>query len=107
MSIYNEDHKVAGQIDSLWTDLDNGNTLVMVDWKRSRELLTHDVNELRRQSFGNKGFSLCSHLFDTAWSHYFVQQNLYSYLLATKYQMNVTDLRLVQCHPHVWRLRVQ
>jgi hypothetical protein len=100
MSIYNEDHKVAGQIDSLWTNLDNG-ILVMVDWKRSRELLTHDENELRRQSFGKKGSSCCSDLFDTAWSHYFVQQNLYSYLLATKYQLNVTDLRLVQCHPHV------
>ena len=101
MSIYNEVDKVAGQIDSLWTDLDNGNILVMVDWKRSRELLTDDENELRRQSFGKKGSSCCAHLFDTAWSHYFVQQNLYSYLLATKYQLNVSDLRLVQCHPHV------
>ena len=100
-SIYNEDFKVAGQIDSLWVDLDNLNMLVMVDWKRARELLTNDENELKRQSFGKMGYSYCSHLYDTAWSHYFVQQTLYSYLLATKYRLIVKDLRLVQCHPHV------
>ena len=100
-SIYNEDFKVAGQIDSLWVDLDNLNILVMVDWKRARELLTNDENELKRQSFGKMGCSYCSHLYDTAWSHYFVQQTLYSYLLATKYRLIVKDLRLVQCHPHV------
>jgi hypothetical protein len=99
-SIYNEDEMVAGQIDSVWKDLDNCK-FVMVDWKRSRELLTNDENELQRQSFGKKGKWCCSHLFDTAWSHYFVQQTLYSHILWTKYNMMVRDLRLVQCHPHV------
>ena len=100
-SLYNEDLRVAGQIDSLWTDLDNGNVLVMVDWKRTRELLTNNEHELERQSFRKKEWSYCSHLYDFAWSHYFVQQTLYAYLLATKYGLIVRDMKLVQCHPHV------
>merc|ERR1712194_629566 len=100
-SLYNEDLKVAGQIDSLWMDLENGRTLVMADWKRARELLTDDVGMLEQQSFGKRGTACCSHLYDTAWSHYFVQQTLYSYLLASKYGLVVKRLMLVQCHPRV------
>ena len=83
-SLYNEDLQVAGQIDSLWFDLEPGGGLVMADWKRTRLLLTDDVNELQQQSFGKMGTSCCSHLYDTVWSHYFVQQTLYAYLLASK-----------------------
>lgn len=100
-SLYNEDLKVAGQIDSLWLDLDNNGAFVIADWKRARELLTSDVAELERQSFGKRGTSYCSHLYDTAWSHYFVQQTLYAYLLASKYSLTVRQMFLVQCHPHV------
>jgi len=99
-SVYNEDLKVAGQIDSLWKDLDSG-TLVMVDWKRASKLLTDDVHELDRQSFGKMGTTCCSHLYDAAWSHYFVQQTLYAYLLDSKYGLAVRKMMLVQCHPHV------
>jgi hypothetical protein len=100
-SLYNEELKVAGQIDSVWLDLDRGGTWVMADWKRAREFLTNDVAELERQAFGKKGTSCCAHLYDTPWSHYFVQQTLYAYLLASKYGLIVRDLMLVQCHPHV------
>merc|ERR1712054_565269 len=100
-SLYNEDLKVAGQIDSLWMDLGNDGNFVMADWKRARELLSDDETLLEQQSFGKKGTSCCSHLYDTAWSHYFVQQTLYAYLLALKYKIFVDRLTLVQCHPHV------
>ena len=100
-SLYNEDLKVAGQIDSLWKDLDNAGDIVMVDWKRTRELLTDDESELARRSFGRMGVSYCSHLYDVPWSHYFVQQTLYSYLLEANYGLTVKRVKLVQCHPHV------
>ena len=99
--LYNEDLKVAGQIDSLWLDLENGSKPVIADWKRARELLTNDLTTLEQQSFGKKGISCCSHLYDTPWSHYFVQQTLYAYLLTSKYNMLVCQIILVQCHPHV------
>jgi len=100
-SLYNEDLQVAGQIDSLWLDLDSGGALVMADWKRARQLLTNDCAKLERQSFGKMGNFCCSHLYDTAWSHYFVQQTLYAYMLASKYGLVVQKMMLVQCHPHV------
>jgi len=100
-SLYNEDLNVAGQIDSLWLDLDTEGSFVMVDWKRARELLTDDVEVLERQSFGKKGTGPCAHLCDTAWSHYFVQQTLYAYLLSLKYGIVVRRLMLAQCHPDV------
>jgi hypothetical protein len=100
-SLYNEDLKVAGQVDSLWMDLDNEGSLVMADWKRARGFLTDDVATLEKQAFGKKGKACCSHLHDVAWSHYFVQQTLYAYLLKQKYDMDVRRLMLVQCHPHV------
>ena len=49
---------MAGQIDSLWTELDNGNILVMAGWKRGHKLLTDDIDELARQPFGEKGSGL-------------------------------------------------
>merc|ERR1719174_397061 len=82
-------------------DLDNGGSLVMADWKRAREFLTDDVTILEQQAFGKMGTACCSHLYDVAWSHYFVQQTLYAYLLKQKYGMEVRRLMLVQCHPHV------
>lgn len=74
---------------------------IMADWKRARELLTNDVVVLERQAFGKMGSSCCSHLYDTAWSHYFVQQTLYAYMLAAKYGIAVRKIMLVQCHPDV------
>ena len=100
-SIYNEDLKVAGQIDSLWLDIENGGEYVIVDWKRVRQLLTSDPVELEHGSFGRMGKSCCSHLYDTAWSNYLVQQTLYAYLLASKYGRLVRRMMLVQCHSHV------
>lgn len=100
-SLYNEDFKVAGQIDSLWRDLDTERDFVMADWKRARQLLTDDIEVLEQQSFGKKGTGPCAHLYDTAWSHYFVQQTLYAYLLSLKYGIAVRRLMLVQCHPDV------
>ena len=100
-SLYNEEFKVCGQVDSLWFDLESNCSVVMADWKRARALLTSDEAELERQSFGKRGNSCCSHLYDTAWSHYLVQQTLYAFMLRSKYGVHVQRMMLVQCHPHV------
>ena len=42
----------------------------------------------------------CSHLYDAASSHYFIQQSLYAYLLASKYELTVSRATLVQFHPN-------
>ena len=100
-SLYNEDLKVCGQVDSLWFDVESNGVVVMADWKRARALLTSDEAELERQSFGKRGNSCCSHLYDTAWSHYLVQQTLYAFMRRSKYGIQVQRMMLVQCRPHI------
>ena len=71
-SIYNEEEWLAGQIDSLWLDVDKDNCLVMIDWKRAKRRLEADTVAQRNQVFqdecGLKAFAgsdtpaPCSHL---------------------------------------------
>ena len=108
-SIYEEDYAVAGQIDSLWFDTAADNTIVMADWKRTRKVLSPDVEVQRRQVFNEcKGLATypfsatpgpCAHLYDCPYNHYLAQQNLYAYFLENKYDIRVAILLLVQCHP--------
>ena len=39
--------------------------------------------------------------YDTAWSHYIVQQTLYAFMLRSKSGIQVQRMLMVQCHPHV------
>ena len=99
-SLFNEELKIAGQLDSLWEDLDTGE-LIIVDWKRTRTPLTTNASVLEHQSFGRKGLKQCSHLHDTASSHYYLQQTLYAYLLVSKYELTVRRAALIQLQRHV------
>ena len=100
-SLFDADWQVAGQIDSVWIDLDTKKQYVIVDWKRVREQLTDDVCEMQKQSFGRRGFDCCDDLFDTPYNHYCLQQNLYAHLLEKNYGIKVGAMFLVQCHPQI------
>ena len=111
-SIYDEDAKVAGQVDSLWFDeREEPPLVIMADWKRAREILSADQGLQKSQAFNNKGRRQCAfapehpgpcrELYDCAFSHYLVQQHLYADFLRRKYDITVTRLLLVQCHPQV------
>jgi hypothetical protein len=100
-SLYNEDLKVAGQPDSIWQNLDDNNAFIIVDWKRTHKPLTKDKAILKDQSFEKIGIPPCSHLYDAASCHYYVQQTLYAYLLEMKYDIFISKIILLQCHPIV------
>lgn len=109
-SIYDEDICVAGQIDSLWIEVDR-DVLVMADWKRARELLSSDASAQASQAFRKRGLAACvhapghpgpcRHLYDCSYNHYFVQQHLYAHILRIHYDLPVARMLLVQCHPEV------
>jgi hypothetical protein len=109
-SIYDEDAAVAGQVDSLWFDEDEG-AVVMVDWKRARELLTSDLETQSSQAFGAKGRASCdlapayegpcASMFDCSYNHYKMQQHIYADFLGRKYNVRVARMLLVQCHPEL------
>ena len=89
-SIFDEDHGVAGQIDSVWFDAQTGE-YHMVDWKVVENMATkNDYNE--------KGYPPFDDFANTNLYHYTVQQNAYKFILATKYGMELSTIRLLQLH---------
>ena len=102
-SVYFEEAKVAGQIDALYRTPQG--EFIMCDWKRCDptpkktggplDLLGPDMD-----CFANeRGFGPCSHLPNTKWGHYCVQQNLYSGILSSLYGIQVAKMYLIQLHP--------
>jgi ATP-dependent exoDNAse (exonuclease V) beta subunit len=88
--VYDEDVGVAGSIDCVLTDA-NGN-LVIIDWKRSKE-----IKFSNRYEKGNYPFHLndnCNYI------HYSFQLNFYRHILETKYGKNVIFMMLVVLHPN-------
>ena len=110
-SIYDEEERLAGQIDSLWLDTDAGDSLVMADWKRAKHRLEADPAVQEKEAFrGERGLATCdtsalpgpcADMFNCDYNHYLAQQNLYAYFLERHYGLRVTHIFLVQCHPEV------
>ena len=108
-SIYDENEQIAGTVDSLW--FDESGRIVMVDWKRCRQMLTGDLSEQSQQVFnGKRGLVSCRNsslpgpcrdFFDVSYNHYLAQQTLYVHILNSRYGCNVARILLVQCHPEV------
>ena len=109
-SVFHEDYKIAGQIDSIWLDTVTGQ-LIMVDWKRCGELLSGDTCVQMKQVYNEaKGLHKhpksnipgpCSHLYDVPFNHYLAQQNLYALFLRDQYDIVLESMYLVQLHPDV------
>lgn len=83
-------HKVAGTIDFICRN-DDG-TFDMFDWKHSHKI---DPNG-RIYSFGKNGLS---HIPDTSYWHYVLQQNAYRYILENYYGIRIRNMHLVILHP--------
>ena len=104
-SIYDEDAKLAGQIDCLLKTTDG--RYVMVDWKRVNptprrpnqppELLGPDQRAFNNEC-GVAGMA-CEKLPNTSFWHYVVQQRLYANILSKHYDIEVDSSWLLQMHP--------
>ena len=68
----------------------------MVDWKRTAAHLHPNMPNFRK--FGLRGGPL-SHVKDTAYYRYAVQQNLYRNILETCYGIPIKSMSLAQFHP--------
>lgn len=97
--ICDEEHHIAGTIDYL-TRNEQGE-YIMYDWKRSNKIVCEGdtetrtiVNDYRRHTYG-----LLSHLSDTPYSHYCLQQNLYRYMLRKHYGIELSAMYLVVLYP--------
>jgi ATP-dependent exoDNAse (exonuclease V) beta subunit len=88
--VYDENIKIAGSIDCVLED-GNGN-LVLIDWKRSKEIKMD--NHYEKGKFPFNQYDNCNY------SHYTLQLNFYRHILETKYNKNVIFMMLVILHPN-------
>ncbi|KAK3249892.1 hypothetical protein CYMTET_40700 [Cymbomonas tetramitiformis] len=68
----------------------------MYDWKRSSKELSPDAPH-----YGRVCRPPLSHLPDTAYTHYVLQQNMYAHVLRSKYGIFVEGMYLVRFHPTI------
>lgn len=88
--VYDEDKKFAGSIDCVLAD--KNDNLILVDWKRSKEIKKSNVYE--------KGYKPFDYMDNCNFSHYTLQLNFYRHILENKYNKNVIFMMLVVLHPN-------
>lgn len=88
------DHNIAGTVDALFKK-PNGE-YVMIDWKRSKHLIIDGYP--RKYGFG-RGLSVLSHLDNSSYYKYEMQQSFYKYILEKRYNMTISSMILVVLHP--------
>jgi hypothetical protein len=88
------DFGIAGTVDAIFKKPDK-NEYVMLDWKRSKKVSIDG----HPKKYGY-GFAIAdlSHLDNSSWYKYSLQQNLYKFILETYYGINVSSMRLVVLH---------
>lgn len=92
--VWDEELRLAGSIDMVFQNkLDKSGSLMIYDWKRSREIV-------RNKQFEEYAITDCiSYLPDTNFWHYSLQLNTYKAILEKNYGKNVSALKLVCLHP--------
>ena len=85
---------IAGTVDALFRKPDG--TFVMVDWKRSKNLI---IDGYPKKYGVGRGRSILSHLDNSSYYHYELQQSFYKYILETEYGMKVSSMILCVLHP--------
>lgn len=95
--IFDEDLKLAGQIDIVYRNKLDG-TFAIYDWKRAKDMKMENDFEM--------GLGPLSRLPNCNYSHYSLQLNLYRWFLQTHYNMSITELALVVLHPNQDDFRV-
>ena len=91
--VYYEAIRIAGSIDMIFEDTDDG-SLWIYDWKRAKEIL---YEPLYRATFART--PCLAHLPDTNFWHYSLQLNVYKLILEQQYDKRVTKMCLVCLHP--------
>jgi len=89
-----DDYNIAGTIDALFKKR-NSEDYIIVDWKRSKKLLVD--GHPKKYGYGY-ALSELSYLDNSSYYKYALQQNIYKYILETKYGMKVSSMNLIVLH---------
>lgn len=103
--IFLRDLGLAGTIDALFKKAD-AEEYIIFDWKRSKKLTIDGHARIFGFGFANADLS---HLDNSSYYKYVLQQNLYKFMLKTQFGINVSSMHLVVLHetlPKYTRLSV-
>ena len=89
-----KESNIAGTVDALFRK-SNGE-YVMVDWKRSKHLIIDGY--AKKYGFG-RGLSVLSHLDNSSYYKYELQQSFYKYILEKEYGIKVSSMILAVLYP--------
>jgi len=72
----------------------------MYDWKRSRKIVNpENPPTIITKAWGKTGIGGLSHVDDTSYNRYKIQQSLYKYILEKNYNIEINRMFLVVIHP--------
>jgi len=92
--IFSKRFNVAGTIDCLFRKLDNAE-YVMLDWKRSKKLIIDSKPRIFGHGYAS---SELSHLDNSSYYRYCLQQNIYKYIAETEFSLRISSMKLVVLH---------
>ena len=89
-----DEFNIAGTVDALFKK-PNKEEYLIVDWKRSKKLVVD--GHPKTYGFGSATSEL-SHVDNSSYYKYALQQNMYKYILETKYDMLISSMNLIVLH---------
>lgn len=103
--IFSDKYNVAGTIDCLFKKL-NKEEYVILDWKRSKKLT---IDGLPKKFGFGYALSEISHLDNSSYYRYCLQQNIYKLIAENEYSMKVSSMWLIILHdvfPTYYKVKV-
>jgi len=92
--IFSKRFNVAGTIDCLFRKPDKAE-YVMLDWKRSKKLIIDGKPRIFGHGYAS---SELSHLDNSSYFRYCLQQNIYKYIAETEFSLRISSMKLVVLH---------
>jgi len=92
--VLSQKYNIAGTVDALFKK-PNKDEYLIVDWKRSKKLVI-DGNP-KKYGYGY-ALSELSHLDNSSYYKYALQQSIYKYILENDYQMPISSMNLIVLH---------
>lgn len=89
-----DEYNIAGTVDALFKK-PNKDEYLIVDWKRSKKLVVD--GHPKKYGYGY-ALSELSHLDNSSYYKYALQQNIYRYILETNYGMSISSMNLIVLH---------
>lgn len=93
MAIFDRDYPIAGSVDAIFKVAAEKDRFIMCDWKTSKTSLRLEG----KKNYGKYGKGPLSKMKDNKINRYFLQQNIYRYILEKKkncYNIVITDMYL-------------